>query len=168
MAAATLPMRLASAPAVGIGALALAALGLAVVWARLEDRRSRREDCILFGVRRNARPKSRDLGPTTRRWSGQVTANSNALDLEPEVFRMATPQQVAESLKRSADRSRRRKADPFRSAMSMLTFYINRAGRRLSAERRTVLEEAKDELRLAYGRTDTGAATARPRHHSQH
>jgi hypothetical protein len=81
-----------------------------------------------------------------------VTRGSNALDLESGVFRKRTPRAVAASLKRSADASTRRKADPFRSAMSMLVFFINRAGRVLSRERRRVLEAAKDELRKLYGR----------------
>ena len=87
-----------------------------------------------------------------RRWSRRVTETSNALDLEPGVFRKPSPRAIAESLKRSAEQSRRRKADPFRSAMSMLTFYINRAGRALDPERRSTLEAAKDELRILYGR----------------
>lgn len=77
---------------------------------------------------------------------------SDALDLEPGVFQLRTPRAIAHSLKRSAERSRRRKAEPFRSAMSMLTFYVNRAGRKLSADRRRVLEQAKAELRALYGR----------------
>jgi len=87
-----------------------------------------------------------------RRWSRRVTETSHALDLEPGVFRKRTPRAIAASLKRSADRSRHRKVDPFRSAMSMLTFYINRAGKALDAERRSTLEAAKDELRVLYGR----------------
>jgi len=77
---------------------------------------------------------------------------SNALDLEPGVFSKPSARQVALSLKRSADRSTRRKAEPFRSAMSMLNFHINRAGRGLSDERRRVLDEAKAELRRLYHR----------------
>lgn len=88
----------------------------------------------------------------TKKWSAQVTEHSDALDLEPHVFEKDDPKEIAASLKRSADRSKKRKTEPFRSAMSMLTFYINRAGRNLPAERRKVLEEAKDELRKAYGR----------------
>jgi hypothetical protein len=88
----------------------------------------------------------------SRRWSKRVMETSNALDLEPGVFAKPTARQVALSLKRSADRSRRRKAEPYRSAMSMLTFHINRAGKSLSAERRIVLSEAKDELRRLYHR----------------
>src|ERR1700716_2822226 len=85
------------------------------------------------------------------RWSGRVTETSNALDLESGVFKKPSPKAVAVSLKRSAERSGRRKSDPFRSAMSMLTFFMNRAGRRLSPRRRKLLEQAKDELRALYG-----------------
>ncbi|PTQ12788.1 hypothetical protein CLG96_01170 [Sphingomonas oleivorans] len=87
-----------------------------------------------------------------RRWSRQVTERSNALDLEDHVFALDDPAEIARSLKRSAERSARRKATPFRSAMSMLSFYINRAGRNLPAERRARLEAAKAELRRAFGR----------------
>jgi Protein of unknown function (DUF3175) len=86
-----------------------------------------------------------------RRWSRRVTERSNALDLEPGVFR-GTPRSIALSLKRSAERSRRRKTDPFRSAMSMLNLYINRAGRKLSAERKRSLDRAKVELRKVFHR----------------
>ena len=86
------------------------------------------------------------------RWSQTVTATSHALELEPGVFRLADPREIALSLQRSAEASESRKTDPFRSAMSMLNFYINRAGRNLSAERRACLEAAKDELRRLYGR----------------
>jgi hypothetical protein len=89
---------------------------------------------------------------TPRLWSKQVTETSNALDLEPDVFKLDDPAKIAASLKRSADRSRRRKTDPFRSAMSMLVFYVNRAGKNLPASRKRVLEQAKDELRRLYGR----------------
>jgi len=77
---------------------------------------------------------------------------SDALDLERGIFRRGSARPIAQSLKRSADRSKRRKSSPFRSAMSMLTFYINRGGRGLSAERRRTLERAKDELRKLYDR----------------
>lgn len=86
-----------------------------------------------------------------RYWSAEVTRRSNALDLEPRVFQ-GSPRTIAASLKRSAERSRRRKAEPFQSAMSMLNFYINRAGRGLSATRKASLERAKQELRKLYGR----------------
>ena len=86
------------------------------------------------------------------RWSQDVTRTSNALDLEPGVFTWSDPCAIARSLKGSAERSARRRADPFHSAMSMLTFYINRAGTKLNAGQRKRLEEAKDELRALYGR----------------
>jgi uncharacterized protein DUF3175 len=85
-------------------------------------------------------------------WSAAVTHGSNALDLEPSIFAKASPRAIALSLKRSAEQSRRRKAAPFRSAMSMLSFYINRAGRNLPKTRLKVLERAKGELRKAFGR----------------
>lgn len=88
-----------------------------------------------------------------RYWSDRVTRESNALDLEAKVFSQRSPAAIAASLKRSAERSRRRKSPPYRSAMSMLTFYINRAGKNLSAGRRRILERAKGELRKAFGRT---------------
>lgn len=77
---------------------------------------------------------------------------SDALDLERGVFKAPNPEAVARSLKRSAERSKRRKSDPFRSAMSMLTFYINRAGKNLPKRRRHILEQAKDELRAQFQR----------------
>ncbi|MCC6982251.1 MAG: DUF3175 domain-containing protein [Bauldia sp.] len=86
------------------------------------------------------------------RWSAEVTRKSNALDLEEGVFEKRDPKAIAASLKRSALASRRRKAEPFRSAMSMLTFYINRAGRNLPEERRRILDRAKDALRAEFGR----------------
>ena len=87
-----------------------------------------------------------------KRWSQHVTETSDALDLEAGVFTLEDPREIARSLKRSADASRRRKTEPFRSAMSMLNFYINRAGKSLSETQRTRLEAAKDELRVLYGR----------------
>jgi Protein of unknown function (DUF3175) len=87
-----------------------------------------------------------------RRWSREVTERSDALDLRAGVFTWKDPKCIAASLKRSAERSKRRKADPFRSALSMLTFYINRAGNNLPASRRRVLMRAKDELRKRFGR----------------
>jgi len=90
--------------------------------------------------------------PSRRRWSRHVTETSHALELEPDVFTLKSPRAIAESLKRSAMKSTRRKAEPFRSALSMLVFYINRAGNNLSPERRRTLERAKDELRALFGR----------------
>jgi predicted N-acetyltransferase YhbS len=88
----------------------------------------------------------------TGRWSQEVRRHSDALDLERDVFKQRDPKRIARSLKRSAERSARRKSSPFRSAMSMLTFYINRAGAQLSATQRRRLEAAKNELRALYHR----------------
>jgi hypothetical protein len=87
-----------------------------------------------------------------RRWSARVTRESDALDLKKGVFAQRDPKKIARSLKRSAERSKRRKADPYRSALSMLTFYMNRAGRNLPASRKKILQRAKGELRTAFGR----------------
>jgi hypothetical protein len=87
-----------------------------------------------------------------RYWSARVARESDALDLESGVFKKSDPAAIARSLKRSAERSKRRKSEPYRSAMSMLTFYVNRAGEQLGARRRRVLERAKDELRKLFGR----------------
>lgn len=87
-----------------------------------------------------------------KRWSQEVTERSNALDLEEDVFLKDDPKAVAKSLKASAEASSRRKSSPFRSAMSMLTFYLNRAGSNLPEERKAVLEAAKNELRELYDR----------------
>ncbi len=95
------------------------------------------------------RAKSKDI---RRRWSAAVTKNSNALDLERGVFALNDPKRIATSLKRSAEASRRKKADSYRSALSMLTFYINRAGTNLSPTRRRILVRAKDEVRKQFGR----------------
>jgi Protein of unknown function (DUF3175) len=89
-----------------------------------------------------------------RKWSAEVTRHSDALDLEADIFGSDNPLEIARSLQRSAERSNRRKSAPFRSAMSMLTFYINRAGKNLSADRRKTLEAAKRELRRVFGRTE--------------
>ncbi|WP_423760129.1 DUF3175 domain-containing protein [Burkholderia sp. NLJ2] len=98
------------------------------------------------GRRRNADPQHRG------RWSGEVTRTSQALDLEPDIYKSDDPGAIAASLKRSAERSRRRKATPFQSTMSMLNFYMNRAGRNLPKSRRATLEHAKRKLREAFGR----------------
>ncbi len=85
-----------------------------------------------------------------KRWSQQVTETSNALDLEQGVFSWNDPRRIARSLKWSAESSERRKSSPFRSAMSMLNFYINRAGKKLPRRQREILEKAKEELRDLY------------------
>ena len=96
--------------------------------------------------------RRRRLDTRRSRWSQRVTLHSDALDLDSGVFTRDDPLAIAKSLKHSAEASRRRKASPFRSAMSMLNFYINRAGRNLPASRKKVLNRAKDELRALYGR----------------
>jgi hypothetical protein len=88
----------------------------------------------------------------TRRWSQHVTETSNAMDLEVGVFKKGSPRAIAESLKRSVERSKRRKSPPFRSAMSMLTFYVNRGGKNLTATEKRRLMQAKDELRKLHAR----------------
>lgn len=96
--------------------------------------------------------RRKSAGRTGRRWSARVTRESDALDLDRGVFTGRDPKKIAASLKRSAERSRRRKSDPYRSALSMLTFYINRAGKKLPAAKRKRLERAKLELRKQFGR----------------
>ena len=102
------------------------------------------------------------MAASARRWSSRVMRTSDALDLERGVFTRRSPRAIAQSLKRSAEHSKRRKSTPFRSAMSMLNFHINRGGKGLSASQRRVLEQAKGELRKLYGRDP--AAKARRSH----
>ncbi|HVI97609.1 MAG TPA: DUF3175 domain-containing protein [Sphingomonas sp.] len=87
-----------------------------------------------------------------KKWSQEVTEHSDALDLEEGVFTWKDSKRIAASLKASAEKSKRRKSSPLQSAMSMLTFYINRAGHDLDADQKTVLEDAKEELRKAFGK----------------
>ena len=101
---------------------------------------------------RRKRRKSKARRENSRRWSQRVTEESHALALEEGVFTKDSPRAIAASLKRSADESTQRKSDPFRSAMSMLAFYINRAGKGLSKTRKQKLEKAKGELRTLYGK----------------
>ena len=105
------------------------------------------------GAGRSAAAKRSPARKQPKRWSAEVTRHSNAMDLEAGVFTLKSAKSIAASLKRSAERSGRRKAEPYRSALSMLTFYINRAGANLSATRRRLLTRAKDELRRQFGRT---------------
>jgi len=86
----------------------------------------------------------------TRKWSRRVNETSDALDLEQDVFKENDPKKIAQSLKRSAKHSHRKKGTPFQSAMSMLNFYINRGGENLSSSKKKVLEDAKDELRSLF------------------
>jgi hypothetical protein len=90
-------------------------------------------------------------------WSHKVMERSDALDLESGIFTKDDPKAIARSLKRSAEKSTRRKAEPFRSAMSMLTFFINRGGKNLPKKQKQTLERAKDELRALYGREPKGS-----------
>jgi hypothetical protein len=99
-----------------------------------------------------AKPCSNARGNTTKYWSGRVTRESDALDLDKGVFSWDDPKRIATSLKRSALESHRRKAEPYRSALSMLVFYINRAGKNLPGRRRRILDQAKVELRRVFGR----------------
>ncbi|WP_413988648.1 DUF3175 domain-containing protein [Labrys okinawensis] len=96
---------------------------------------------------RRKRSESGNVRHSTKKWSRAVAEKSDALDLEKGVFTSDSPEKIAKSLKHSAEVSRRRKADPFRSALSMLTFYINRAGKKLSTGRRRTLMAAKGKLR---------------------
>jgi len=89
---------------------------------------------------------------TNRRWSAEVTKHSDSLDLEHDVFKSEDPRKIACSLKHSAEQSHRRKGTPYQSAMSMLNFYINRAGKHLPKKQKQTLERVKDELRVAFGR----------------
>jgi hypothetical protein len=108
---------------------------------------------------RKPSPKKKTSG--RRQWSRDVTRRSDALDLEQGVFKKGSPRQVALSLKRSAESSTRRKSSPYRSAMSMLTFYINRAGKTLNAKQRRLLDKAKEELRKVFGREPSASAERR-------
>jgi hypothetical protein len=92
------------------------------------------------------------MAATKKKWSADVTEHSDALDVEQNIFESKDPKKIAISLKHSAESSDRRKSAPYRSAMSMLSFYINRAGKNLEPAQKEVLEQAKDELRKLYGR----------------
>ena len=102
--------------------------------------------------KRSSRSTPRASTRGARKWSQRVTTESNALELEQGVFTFDDPKRIAASLKRSAEESKRRKADPYRSALSMLTFYMNRAGKNLPVSRKRTLDHAKLELRAQFGR----------------
>ena len=110
--------------------------------------------------RRRLRARSASVtgADEAKRWSQRVTRESYALDLEPGVFTWDDPREIALSLKRSAEASTRRKAPPFQSAMSMVNFYINRAGKTLPDQRRQTLDQAKAELRKLFHREEDGSA----------
>jgi Protein of unknown function (DUF3175) len=104
------------------------------------------------GLKMAGPKKKKAAGQAKSRWSAHVTHESNALDLEDGIFQSDDPKRIAASLKYSAEHSKRRKSEPFRSAMSMLNFYINRAGANLPARQKRILERAKDALRECFGR----------------
>jgi len=106
------------------------------------------------GKASSARRKSAAGKPSSKRWSQRVTRESDALDLRRGVFKLTSPRKIAASLKRSAERSSRRKAGAYRSALSMLTFYINRAGKTLSKTQRDRLQRAKTELKHQFHRDE--------------
>jgi RNA polymerase-interacting CarD/CdnL/TRCF family regulator len=91
---------------------------------------------------------------TADKWSADVTEHSNAMDLEKDIFKSGDPDKIAESVKHSAETSKRRKSSPYRSAMSMITFYENRAGKNLSSDEKQTLEKAKERLRELFGKDE--------------
>ena len=94
------------------------------------------------------------MAKRTKKWSAEVTEHSNAMDLEENIFKSGDPDKIAASVKHSAETSKRRKSSPYQSAMSMLTFYENRAGKNLSTDEKDTLEKAKDKLRDLFGKKD--------------
>ncbi len=103
---------------------------------------------------KNSTSKKSVKKATSKKWSQEVTEHSDAMDLEKDVFKQREPKKIAESVKRSAEKSKRRKAGPFQSAMSMINFYENRAGKNLSASQKKVLDQSKNELRKLFGREE--------------
>jgi hypothetical protein len=110
----------------------------------------RKKSSKKFASRKTSSQKAKGKRPV-RKWSRKVNETSDALDLEQGVFKENDPKKIAQSLKRSAAKSKRRKASPYQSAMSMLNFYINRGGKNLPASKKKVLEDSKDELRKLFG-----------------
>jgi Protein of unknown function (DUF3175) len=109
---------------------------------------------VIFLKRNMATIKTPKKKKPTKKWSQNVTEHSNAMDLEKDVFKQKDPKKIAESVKRAAEKSNRRKAGPFQSAMSMINFYENRAGKNLSASRKKVLDQSKNELRKLFEREE--------------
>jgi len=103
---------------------------------------------------KNTAAKKTSKKAAPKKWSKKVTEHSNAMDLEKDVFKQTDPKKIAESVKRSAEKSKRRKAKPFQSAMSMINFYENRGGKNISAEQKKILDESKNELRKLFGREE--------------
>jgi len=125
-----------------------------VTWSCLMAERRKRMHSRKTAVRKTSRKTAGKTAgkPSPKRWSQRVTRESDALDLERGVFKQASAKKIAASLKRSAERSSRRKSGAYRSALSMLTFYINRAGKNLPKAERARLERAKVELKHQFGR----------------
>jgi hypothetical protein len=106
-------------------------------------------------AKKKAAPKKKSAKKgAPKKWSKKVTQTSNAMDLEKDVFKQKNPKAIAKSVKRSAEKSKRKKAEPFQSAMSMINFYENRAGKNLESGQKKVLDKSKDELRKLYGREE--------------
>jgi len=106
-------------------------------------------------AKKKAAPKKKSAKKgAPKKWSKKVTQTSNAMDLEKDVFKQKNPKAIAKSVKRSAEKSKRKKAGPFQSAMSMINFYENRGGKNLKASQKKVLDNSKDELRKLYGREE--------------
>jgi hypothetical protein len=103
-------------------------------------------------VKKSAPKKAKKAAP--KRWSKKVTETSNAMDLEKDIFKSKEPKKIAKSVKHSAEKSKRKKAGPFQSAMSMINFYENRAGKNLATTQKKVLDKSKNELRKLYGREE--------------
>ncbi len=120
--------------------------------ARKSSARRTRKTLLAHKTRKAGSGRKTVAKRPVRKWSGRVTATSDALDLKHHLFKQRSPAAIARSLKRSAERSRRRKASPYQSAMSMLNFYINRGGKNLSATEKKRLNSAKGELRKAFGK----------------
>jgi putative cell wall-binding protein len=111
---------------------------------------------VANAVRAGKKPAVKKKTSTKKKWSASVTKHSNALDLESNVFKSGSAEKIAQSLKRSSSKSKRKKGTPYQSAMSMLNFYINRAGKNLSARQKKTLENAKEKLRKVFHREDEG------------
>jgi hypothetical protein len=119
---------------------------------RRAGRPPRQRHARAAAAHRNGRSAKKSANQSPKRWSHHVMETSDAMDLEAGIFKTGSAEEIAQSLKRSSTHSRRRKGTPFQSAMSMLNFYINRAGRNLPKSRREVLQQAKRKLREAFGR----------------
>ena len=118
------------------------------------SRSTRQRHALANDKKKSTSASKKSTGAKTSRWSHHVMETSDAMDIEGDIFKKGNAQEIAQSLKRSSEHSKRRKGTPFQSAMSMLTFYINRAGKNLSGSRRHILENAKIELRRAFGREE--------------